>query len=85
MCFIMGFRYADLQNLQATESPPNTISLAVMVTPCQLTLDCCYLQSARSCKQNKVELSAELDCLKISNFYETLEVSVLGHYLCNEL
>ena len=42
-----------------------------------------HLQSARSCKQCKVEylkFLAELDHLNISNFYETLEVSVLGHY-----
>ena len=95
--------YADLQSLRASESPPATIPLAVMVTPYRpdvvihntatssivmLELTCPldsshHLQSARSRKQCKVEyqqLSAELDRLSISNFYETLEVSVLGHY-----
>ena len=41
------------------------------------------MQSAREQKQNKVEclqLLAELDRLNICNFYETLKVSVLGHY-----
>ena len=95
--------YADLQSLQASESPPATIPSAKMVTPYRpdvvihntatslialLGLTCPldsshHLQSARSRKQCKLEylqLLAELDCLNISNVYETLEVSVLGHY-----
>ena len=42
-----------------------------------------HLEVARSRKQGKLEyqqLLAELDRLDFSNYYETLEVSVLGHY-----
>ena len=42
-----------------------------------------HLEQARSCKQNKVEyhqILTELDRLNVTNFYETLEISVLGHY-----
>ena len=42
-----------------------------------------HIMSARSRKQNKpdyLQLLAELDRLQISNYYETLEISVLGHY-----
>ena len=42
-----------------------------------------HLEAVRSCKQGKLEyqqLLAELDRLDFSNYYETLEVSVLGHY-----
>ena len=42
------------------------------------------IQSARSRKQNKAEyhqLLAEFDHLQIPNYYETIEISVLGHYL----
>ena len=34
-------------------------------------------------KQSKVEyllLLADFDCLKIGNYYDTIEISVLGHY-----
>ena len=39
--------------------------------------------AARDRKQDKVEhlqLLAELDCLNISNYYETIEITVQGHY-----
>ena len=42
-----------------------------------------HLESARSRKQNKLEyqeLLADLDRLNITNYYKTLEISVLGHY-----
>jgi len=41
------------------------------------------LEQARSHKQNKVEhhqILSELDCLNVTNFYETLEVSVLVNF-----
>jgi len=41
------------------------------------------MQSARDRKQNKVEylqLLAEFDCLTIANYYETIEITVLGHF-----
>ena len=41
-----------------------------------------HIQAARDRKQNKVEylqLLAELDRLNISNYYETIEITVLGH------
>ena len=58
--------------------------MALLKLTCPLDSDH-HLELARSCKQNKVEyqqLSAELDCLDFPNFYETLKVSVLGHYQC---
>ena len=62
-----------------------TSSIVLLELTCPLGLGH-HLQSARSRKQCKVEylqLSAELDHLNISNFYnKTLEVSVLGHYFC---
>ena len=42
-----------------------------------------HIQAARRQKQNKVEhldLLAEFDCLNIPNCYETIEITVLGHY-----
>jgi len=42
-----------------------------------------HIQAARDRKQSKVEyiqLLAEFDRLKIRNYYETIEISVLGHY-----
>ena len=42
-----------------------------------------HIQAARDRKQSKVEylqLLAEFDRLKISNYYDTIEISVLGHY-----
>ena len=63
---------------------PNTATTSIVLLELTCPLDSGHhLQSARSHKQCKVEhwqLSAELDCLNIFNFYETLEVSVLGHY-----
>ena len=43
-----------------------------------------HIQEARSRKQNKTEylqLLSEFDRLQIPNYYETVEISVLGHYL----
>ena len=42
-----------------------------------------HIQAARDRKQSKVEylqLLAKFDRLKISNYYDTIEISVLGHY-----
>ena len=42
-----------------------------------------HIQSARSQKQSKVEylqLLAEFDRLRVPNYYETIEITVLGHY-----
>ena len=42
-----------------------------------------HLSKAQSRKQNNAEylqILAELDRLNFSNLYETLEISVLGHY-----
>ena len=42
-----------------------------------------HIQSARSRKQNKtdyLQLLAEFDRLNIANYYETIEITVLGHY-----
>jgi len=57
-----------------------TNSIALLEFTCPLD-SMHHLESARSCKQNKLEyqqLLADLDCLNIMN--ETLEISVLGHY-----
>ena len=59
-----------------------TNSIALLELTCPLDSEH-HLQSARLRKQNKVEyqqLLAELDCLNVSNYYKTLEISVLGHY-----
>ena len=42
-----------------------------------------YFEQGRSRKQNKAEylqILSELDRLNVTNFYETLEISVLGHF-----
>ena len=42
-----------------------------------------HLESAQNRKQSKVEylqLLAEFDRLNISSYYETIEISTLGHY-----
>jgi len=60
-----------------------TLSVAFLELTCPLDSDHNIL-SARSRKQNKSEylqLLADLDCLQMSNHYETLEISVLGHCL----
>jgi len=47
-----------------------------------------HIELARYRKQQKTEylqLLAELDRLNISNYYTTVEVSVLGHYLCDSV
>ena len=95
--------YADLPNLQASESPLSTIPTGVMVTPFRpdivihntiasslllfelmCPLDSAHhLREARSRMQDKIEyhqILSELDWLDITNYYETLEISVLGHY-----
>jgi len=46
------------------------------------------LQSARERKQGKqeyLEIQSELDRLRVSCFYSTIELSVLGHYLTSSL
>ena len=43
-----------------------------------------HLKSARDRKQGKreyQELQSEFDCQGIPCFYDTIEISVLGHYL----
>jgi len=58
----------------------NSITLLELTCP----LDSVHhLESARSRKQNKLEyqqLLADLDRLNITTYYETLEISILGHY-----
>ena len=47
-----------------------------------------HIQEARSRRQNKTEylqLLSEFDRLQIPNYYETVEISVLGHYLPNSI
>ena len=42
-----------------------------------------HIQSARNRKQSKTEylqLLAEFDCLNIANYYDTIEITVLGHF-----
>ena len=42
-----------------------------------------HIQAVRNRNQRKVEyfqLLAKFNCLKIRNYYETIEISVLGHY-----
>ena len=59
-----------------------TQSIALLELTCPLD-SVHLLESARSRKQNKLEyqqLLADLDRLNITNYYETLEISVLGHY-----
>ena len=60
----------------------NTSAVALLELTCPLDSEH-HLEAARSRKQGKLEyqqLLAELDRLDFSNYYETLEVSVLGHY-----
>ena len=60
----------------------NTSAVALLELTCSLDSEH-HLEAARSRKQGKLEyqqLLAELDHLDFSNYYETLEVSVLGHY-----
>ena len=62
----------------------NTITSSLLLFELTCPLDSAHhLEQARSRKQNKVEylqILSELDRLNITNFYETLEISVLGHY-----
>lgn len=62
----------------------NTDTSAVALLELTCPLDSSHhLEAARSRKQSKVEyhqILAELDRLEYPNYYETLEVSVLGHY-----
>ena len=47
-----------------------------------------HLESAHCRKQQKpkyLQLLAELDRLNIANYYSTVEVSVLGHYLSDSV
>ena len=58
-------------------------SVALLELTCPLDSEH-NIQSARSRKQNKVEyhqLLVEFDHLQIPNYYETIEISVLGYYL----
>ena len=57
-------------------------SIALLELTCPLDSSQ-HIQAARDRKQNKVEylqLLAEFDHLNISNYYDTIEISVLGHY-----
>jgi len=45
-----------------------------------------HLESARNCKQGKQEyqqILSEFDLLGVPCFYDTIEISVLGHYLAS--
>ena len=58
-------------------------SVALLELTCPLDSEH-NIHSARSRKQTKAEyhqLLAEFDRLQIPNYYETIEISVLGHYL----
>jgi len=58
-------------------------SVALLELTCPLDSEY-NIQSARSKKLNKPDyhqLLAECDRLSIQNYYETIEISVLGHYL----
>ena len=59
-----------------------TSSVALLELTCPLDSEH-HILSARSRKQSKpdyLQLLAEFDRLQISNYYETMEISVLGHY-----
>ena len=62
----------------------NTIASSLLLFELTCPLDSAHhLTEARSCKQDKIEyhqILSELDRLDITNYYETLEISVLGHY-----
>ena len=57
-------------------------SISILELTCRLD-SAQHIQAARSRKQNKAEylqLLAEFDCLNIPNYYDTIEITVLGHY-----
>ena len=62
----------------------NTIISSKLLFKLTCPLDSAHhLEQARYRKQNKVEyhqILSQLDQLNVTNFYETLEISVLGHY-----
>ena len=62
----------------------NTIASSLLLFELTCPLDSAHhLREARSRKQDKIEyhqILSELDRLDITNYYETLEISVLGHY-----
>ena len=61
---------------------PQSSSIALLELTCPLD-SIHHIQSARSRKQNKtdyLQLLAEFDRLNIANYYETIEITVLGHY-----
>ena len=61
---------------------PQSLSIALLELTCPLD-SIHHIQSARSRKQNKtdyLQLLAEFDRLTIANYYETIEITVLGHY-----
>ena len=60
----------------------DTSSVALLELACPLDSEH-HILSARSRKQSKpdyLQLLAEFDCLQIFNYYETVEISVQGHY-----
>jgi len=62
----------------------NTITSSLLLFELTCPLDSTHhLEQARSRKQNKLEyhqILSELDRLGFTNYYETIEISVLGHY-----
>ena len=61
---------------------PQSSSIALSELTCPLD-SIHHIQSARSRKQNKtdyLQLLAEFDRFNIANYYETIEITVLGHY-----
>ena len=61
---------------------PQSSSIALLELTCPLD-SIHHIQLAQSRKQNKtdyLQLLAEFDHLNISNYYETIEITVLGHY-----
>jgi len=61
----------------------DTSTVALLELKCPLDSDH-HIESARSCKQNKVEhqqLLAELDRLVFSNYYETVSLGIISIFL----
>jgi len=57
----------------------STASVALLELTCPLDSEY-HIEAARSREQNKAEYLQLFDHLKIDNYYETVEISVLGHY-----
>jgi len=65
--------YADLPGLRASEGPQATVPSDLLITSYRSDI------VVHNSEASTLAL-AEFDCLQIDNFYETVEISVLGHY-----